>query len=447
MSTVSAKYTLIEQMKLIVPLDPSSPTFVDDAWLDYATRTTVALLPFTFGSTVSNPIPGEIRFLLVDAVYDPLTGLTTPAGYQMNFWDGTQWVGTGGGGGSSYVLPNASATVLGGIKVGTNLSIDVNGVLSATASAYTLPIASAGTLGGIKVGTGLSIDGSGVLSASGGGGTPGGATTQVQFNDGGAFAGDSSLVWDKTNDTLVLGTATTVDAIRLNTTGARLRLSNTAGNDYFYSYGDYRGISTPGWLQAQTLVSTIGTGNTALFVETGASITWADNSYIVARAGGTNRMDIVTQNAGLKLNTFLTIDANTGTDPAPNPGLNVVNNYVSLKLGGGANALLFGDGTNIKTPGAIIATGGFIGPITLPSGSMTWDPASLAAGDYITQTVTVTGALLGQAAIPSLSVALPAGMMLTAAVTAADTVTVTLWNFSFTAQDLASSTLKVRLAT
>ena len=30
-----------------------------------------------------------------------------------------------------YTLPNASATVLGGIKVGTNLSIDANGVLSA----------------------------------------------------------------------------------------------------------------------------------------------------------------------------------------------------------------------------------------------------------------------------------------------------------------------------
>ncbi len=36
-----------------------------------------------------------------------------------------------------------------------------------TANAYTLPIASASVLGGVKVGTGLSIDGTGVLSASG----------------------------------------------------------------------------------------------------------------------------------------------------------------------------------------------------------------------------------------------------------------------------------------
>ena len=37
------------------------------------------------------------------------------------------------------------------------------------AGGYTLPTASASTLGGVKVGSGLSIDGSGVLSASGGG--------------------------------------------------------------------------------------------------------------------------------------------------------------------------------------------------------------------------------------------------------------------------------------
>lgn len=41
--------------------------------------------------------------------------------------------------------------------------------LSSATGGYTLPIASAGTLGGIKVGTGLSIDGSGILS----GGTAG----------------------------------------------------------------------------------------------------------------------------------------------------------------------------------------------------------------------------------------------------------------------------------
>lgn len=78
----------------------------------------------------------------------------------------------GGGGGDPYVLPTASSSVLGGIKVGSNLSIDENGVLSGSAPTppYSLPTASDSVLGGIKVGSNLNIDENGVLSASGGGG-------------------------------------------------------------------------------------------------------------------------------------------------------------------------------------------------------------------------------------------------------------------------------------
>lgn len=70
------------------------------------------------------------------------------------------WTITGG-----YTLPTATATVLGGIKIGSGLSIDGNGVVSA-ATAYSLPTASATILGGIKVGTNLSIDANGVLSST-----------------------------------------------------------------------------------------------------------------------------------------------------------------------------------------------------------------------------------------------------------------------------------------
>ena len=40
-----------------------------------------------------------------------------------------------------------------------------------------------------------------------GGGTPGGSDTQVQFNDGGVFGGDSALTWNKTTNTLLIGLA------------------------------------------------------------------------------------------------------------------------------------------------------------------------------------------------------------------------------------------------
>jgi hypothetical protein len=74
---------------------------------------------------------------------------------------------------SAYTLPTASASVLGGVKIGSGISIDVNGVISASGG-YTLPIASASTLGGIKIGSGMTIDANGVVNITGGGG---GSTT------------------------------------------------------------------------------------------------------------------------------------------------------------------------------------------------------------------------------------------------------------------------------
>ena len=74
---------------------------------------------------------------------------------------------------SAYTLPIASSTVLGGFKVGANLTIDPStGVLDANPGSYTLPTASDVVLGGIKVGSGLSIDGNGVLTATGGSTVP-----------------------------------------------------------------------------------------------------------------------------------------------------------------------------------------------------------------------------------------------------------------------------------
>jgi hypothetical protein len=67
---------------------------------------------------------------------------------------------------------------------------------------WTLPAAD-GTTGQV-----LSTDGSGTLSwetCGGGGGTPGGSDTQIQYNDGGSFGGDADLTWDDTGKVLGVG--------------------------------------------------------------------------------------------------------------------------------------------------------------------------------------------------------------------------------------------------
>lgn len=99
-------------------------------------------------------------------------------------------VSGGGGSGGNYTLPTASGSTLGGVKVGSGLTINTGGVLSADVtastltayakttelsevaksgsyddltnkptipSAYTLPNATSSTLGGVKVGSNISV--------------------------------------------------------------------------------------------------------------------------------------------------------------------------------------------------------------------------------------------------------------------------------------------------
>jgi hypothetical protein len=66
--------------------------------------------------------------------------------------------------GAGYVLPVATGTVLGGVKVGAGLTAAADGTLSAAAAPLTP--ATATVLGGIKVGSGLAITADGVLSSS-----------------------------------------------------------------------------------------------------------------------------------------------------------------------------------------------------------------------------------------------------------------------------------------
>ena len=157
----------------------------------------------------------------------------------------------------NYTLPTATASVLGGIKVGTNLNIDGNGILSSTdtnttysvgagltqsgtifslpvttngsggvvtnvtqnangititkgdVSGYTLPTATASVLGGIKVGSNLSIDGNGVLSATntvttytaGNGLTLSGTTFSLPITTNGSGNGVSSITQTSTGIT------------------------------------------------------------------------------------------------------------------------------------------------------------------------------------------------------------------------------------------------------
>ena len=138
-----------------------------------------------------------------------LGGIKVGSGLQI---DGLGVLSTTGSGGTPYTLPVATETQLGGIKVGTGLAVTLEGVLSNTnATPYTLPAATTGALGGVKVGTGLAVTADGTLSA-----TAGDAYTLPQATDtvlGGVRVGDSLTLATDATIGVPLATPTTAGAV------------------------------------------------------------------------------------------------------------------------------------------------------------------------------------------------------------------------------------------
>ena len=71
-----------------------------------------------------------------------------------------------GGGGGGYVLPAATQSTLGGVKIGSGVTVTNDGTISVSGSSYTLPPATQNSLGGVIIGSGMSVDSAGTISVS-----------------------------------------------------------------------------------------------------------------------------------------------------------------------------------------------------------------------------------------------------------------------------------------
>lgn len=112
---------------------------------------------------------------------------------------------------SSYVLPKATGEVLGGVKVGDNIT-ELDGVIS-VAAPYSLPTASTTTQGGVKIGNNITVLGDGTISVA----TPYVLTTATTSTLGGvvvgtglAITGDAVLNLD-----LPVGSTSTVGGLKV----------------------------------------------------------------------------------------------------------------------------------------------------------------------------------------------------------------------------------------
>ena len=104
--------------------------------------------------------------------------------------------------------------------------------VATSANNYVLPTATASALGGIKIGTGLSIDGSGVVTASGGGGATGGSLEPIITTKTTATAGQTVFTgtWKAENISVFLNGVKLQDS-EVTATDTQITISATAVDD------------------------------------------------------------------------------------------------------------------------------------------------------------------------------------------------------------------------
>lgn len=141
-------------------------------------------------------------------------------------------------------------------------------------------------------------DGTTITLSGGGGGTPGGSDTQIQFNDGGVFGGDAGFTYNKTTDALSLvGQLNLGNNVQFLSTVATPTISqaNETGNSV---NGDNLIIQA----QNSTGTTTIG-GN--LVLRPGSGTTSHGSIRMFDPGTGSNAIDFIPRSAGASTITFV----------------------------------------------------------------------------------------------------------------------------------------------
>lgn len=175
----------------------------------------------------------------------------------------------------------------------------------------------------------LQTDGAGNLSwaaVSNGGGnaTPGGANTQVQFNDGGSFGGNAGFTYNKS--TTILTVLGTIDTNALSVTGniavGNAALGNLAQANFFQGSGNR--LSN---LQASNITGTVANANYAVYAE------YANISNVI---NGTSNVAIPAANGNINLsvagNANVLVVTGTGINAANATFSNIVANAANITL-------------------------------------------------------------------------------------------------------------------
>ena len=254
--------------------------------------------------------------------------------------------------------------------------------IAANANNYSLPIAAAGTLGGIKVGSNLSIDASGVLSATSSGLTAINASTLLGNNTASsavptalnATAVRTFLSIDNvenTTDLLKVISTATQNALNLKQDVANLSSNVTTDAGSITKYPSVSAIKT--YVDAQ--VSAAGGGD--MFLATSQSVAGLktfNNSMLAMKGSSTGSTTFSTANASATTYT-LTLPAANGTVALSTSPLSQFAATTSAQLAGvisdetGSGSLVFATSPTLLTPVLGVASATSITAIGNLSGS------------------------------------------------------------------------------
>jgi len=137
-------------------------------------------------------------------------------------------------------LSHDGSAFLSSIQLGTNLPYTEIQDVSTNNRLLGRATAGAGVIEEITLGTNLSYTGT-TLNAAGGGATPGGSSTQIQYNMGNAFSADTTFKWFEESNTLVIsrdvGQTFSSDAITISNDSG-VRVFNISGDGSIFSSGN-----------------------------------------------------------------------------------------------------------------------------------------------------------------------------------------------------------------
>lgn len=221
----------------------------------------------------------------------------------------------------SVAFPNpiATSSVLGYVKIGSGVSVAGDGTISV--AGYSLPIASSTILGGVKVGSGLAIDGTGVLSSTAGGGS----VTSVAFAStdftvtGSPITGSGTITSNLTATGVGAGTYNSLTVDTKGRVTAASVIAYLTGNQTITLSGDTTGSGTTAITTTLSNTGvTAGTYNFAtITVDAKGRISSAVNHTAVTSVALTSSDLVITGSPITSSGTFTatlgTVNANVGT--------------------------------------------------------------------------------------------------------------------------------------